>query len=87
MDAPGKLWVRGPHVMSGYLNRPEETGKTIMPDGWLRTGDVASIDGDGHLPAAPKRRRRVEVCETGRAIRYLGAICVSPPSKSWNRDL
>ena len=45
----GELWVRGPQVMKGYLNNQEATANTITPDGWLRTGDIARIDRDGHL--------------------------------------
>ena len=44
-----EVLVRGPHVMAGYHNLPEETAKTITEDGWLRTGDKGSLDGDGFL--------------------------------------
>ncbi|MDE2077001.1 MAG: long-chain fatty acid--CoA ligase [Burkholderiales bacterium] len=39
-----ELQVRGPSVMKGYLNRPEDTAKVLSPDGWLGTGDQASIE-------------------------------------------
>ena len=45
----GELWVRGPQVMIGYWNKPEETAKAITPDGWLRTGDIARMDQDGYF--------------------------------------
>ena len=45
---PGELWVRGGHVIRGYLNRPEATAETIV-DGWLKTGDMAREDEDGFL--------------------------------------
>lgn len=45
----GELWVRGPQVMKGYLNRPQATEETIADGGWLRTGDIAHFDADGFL--------------------------------------
>lgn len=45
---PGELLVRGPHVTSGYLNRPDENAVAIV-DGWLRTGDVVTMDADGRI--------------------------------------
>jgi acyl-CoA synthetase (AMP-forming)/AMP-acid ligase II len=44
---PGELWLRGPHVMLGYLHNPEATAATVNNDGWLRTGDIATVDEDG----------------------------------------
>ena len=46
-DEVGELVVRGPNVMKGYWNRPEETASTIDEDGWLHTGDIARMDEDG----------------------------------------
>ena len=40
--------IKGANVMRGYLNRPEETAKTIV-DGWLHTGDIGRLDEDGYL--------------------------------------
>lgn len=47
--ARGELLVRGPLVMQGYFGDPAATAATIDPDGWLHTGDVASIDAEGRL--------------------------------------
>jgi acyl-CoA synthetase (AMP-forming)/AMP-acid ligase II len=44
----GEVLIEGPTVMRGYLNRPEETAKTLV-DGWLHTGDVGRFDEDGYL--------------------------------------
>jgi long-chain acyl-CoA synthetase len=45
----GELQVRGRNVFMGYLNMPEKTAETFTADGWLRTGDVGSVDADGYF--------------------------------------
>jgi long-chain acyl-CoA synthetase len=49
VDEPGEIWVRGPNMMSGYWNRPEETAAAIDADGWYHSGDLARVDADGYL--------------------------------------
>ena len=49
MGEEGELWLRGPQVMQGYWQQPDETAKTITEDGWLRTGDIARMDEDGYF--------------------------------------
>ncbi|GAA3018394.1 hypothetical protein GCM10010462_00290 [Microbacterium dextranolyticum] len=46
---PGELWVKGPNVMLGYLNRPEATAETIDADGFLHTGDIAVYHEGGYF--------------------------------------
>ena len=44
-----EIMIKGPGVMDGYHNLPEETAKTLTSDGWLHTGDKGALDEDGHL--------------------------------------
>jgi long-chain acyl-CoA synthetase len=53
--APGELLIRGPQVMRGYWNRPDETARAIE-DGWLRTGDVAAMDADGYFRIVDRKK-------------------------------
>lgn len=47
--AVGELWTRSPQNFKGYWNRPDETARTVTPDGWLRTGDAGFLDAEGYL--------------------------------------
>jgi fatty-acyl-CoA synthase len=47
--AQGELWARGFTIMAGYFDKPEETAKAIDEDGWLHTGDLATVDEDGYF--------------------------------------
>ncbi len=57
---PGELIIRGPQVMQGYWNKPDETAKTIK-DGWLYTGDVAIMDGEGYFKIVDRKKDMVLV--------------------------
>ncbi|HEX2584525.1 MAG TPA: AMP-binding protein, partial [Steroidobacteraceae bacterium] len=45
----GEICLQGPQVMRGYWQRPDETAKVMLPDGWLRTGDIGHIDARGYV--------------------------------------
>ena len=56
VNQPGLLFVRGPNVMRGYLNRPEKTAE-VLRDGWYNTGDIAMLDEDGFLRVTDRLSR------------------------------
>ncbi len=51
----GELLVKGPQVMTGYWNHPEETAQ-VLTDGWLHTGDIATMDGDGYFTIVDRKK-------------------------------
>ena len=57
----GELCVRGPQVMKGYWQRPEETAKVIGPDGFLATGDVAKVDDKGFVRIVDRKKDMILV--------------------------
>ncbi|MGN6519186.1 MAG: long-chain-fatty-acid--CoA ligase [Dokdonella sp.] len=57
----GELCIRGPQVMKGYWNRPEETAKVLSADGWLRTGDIARIDPSGYVYIVDRKKDMILV--------------------------
>ena len=57
----GELCIRGPQVMKGYYNRPEETTNVLMPDGFLRTGDVAVMDNKGFIRIVDRKKDMILV--------------------------
>ena len=58
--SPGELLVRGPQVMQGYWQRPDETAR-VLKDGWLATGDIATVDDDGYLYIVDRKKDMILV--------------------------
>lgn len=56
----GELVVRGPQVMQGYHNMPEETANALR-DGWLFTGDIARMDGDGYFYLVDRKKELIKI--------------------------
>ena len=58
---PGEIAVRGPQVMAGYWQRPDETAKVMTPDGFFRTGDIGLIDERGYLRIVDRKKDMILV--------------------------
>jgi long-chain acyl-CoA synthetase len=57
---PGELAIKGPQVMQGYWNRPDETAD-VLRDGWLYTGDIAEVDEDGYFKVVDRKKDMIIV--------------------------
>jgi long-chain acyl-CoA synthetase len=57
----GELVVRGPQVMKGYWQRPDETAKVLVGDGWLRTGDIAVMNPQGYFKIVDRKKDMILV--------------------------
>lgn len=58
---PGELVVKGPQIMAGYWNRPDADADSFTADGWLRTGDVATIGADGYVRIVDRMKDMIAV--------------------------
>ncbi len=56
----GELAIRGPQIMKGYLNRPEETSKVLTSDGWYLSGDIARIDEEGYVYILDRKKDMIK---------------------------
>ncbi len=57
----GEICLRGPQVMQGYWQRPDETAKIMLSDGWLRTGDIGRMDARGHVFIEDRKKDMIVV--------------------------
>ncbi|MBT2597408.1 AMP-binding protein [Arthrobacter sp. ISL-72] len=78
-SAPGHLLCRGPNVMLGYLNRPQETAATIDPAGFLHTGDVATVRSDGVVTIVDRLKELIKYKGYQIAPAELEALLLTHP--------
>ena len=93
-SATGELLLRGPSVMKGYHNQPEMTAEVIDSEGWLHTGDIANIDGFGHLHITGRIKNMI-VLNGGKKVfpeeveavleksSYISEVCVLGTSRTF----
>ena len=56
----GEIWIRGPQIMKGYLNRAEATNESITQEGWYRTGDIGYVDEEGFFYAVDRIKELIK---------------------------
>ena len=61
LGEPGELCIRGPQVMAGYWNRPDETAKAIYPDGFFASGDIGVMDARGYIRIVDRKKDMILV--------------------------
>jgi acyl-CoA synthetase (AMP-forming)/AMP-acid ligase II len=76
----GELCFRGPQVMRGYLNRPEETAQMLDPHGWLHSGDIGHVDDDGYVYVVDRVKELIKYKGLQVAPAELEAVLVSHPA-------
>lgn len=61
LEGPGEIWIRGPQVMKGYWQRPDETEKVMTKDGWFKSGDVGVMDSEGYFKIVDRKKDMILV--------------------------
>jgi long-chain acyl-CoA synthetase len=80
VGAVGEICVRGPQVMRGYWNRPDETAKVMLADGSLRTGDIGRIDQDGYVFIEDRKKDMILVSGFNVYPNEVESVAVTHPS-------
>lgn len=76
----GELWVRGQNIMKGYWRNPKATKETKTEDGWLKTGDIAFVDDDGHFHVVDRKKELIKVKGNQVAPAELEALLLEHPA-------
>jgi long-chain acyl-CoA synthetase len=75
----GEICVRGPQVMLGYWQRPDETAKVMLPGGWLRTGDVGRMDARGYVFIEDRKKDMILVSGFNVYPNEIESVAVTHP--------
>ncbi len=76
----GELWIRGPQIMRGYLNHPEETAACLDDQGWYHTGDVGYVDPDGYFFIVDRTKELIKYKGLQVAPAELEALLLTHPA-------
>jgi len=76
----GELWIRGPQIMRGYLNQPEETAACLDREGWYHTGDVGYVDAEGSFFIVDRTKELIKYKGLQVAPAELEALLVTHPA-------
>ena len=76
----GELWIRGPQIMKGYLNRPDDTAAAIDGDGWYHTGDVGYVDDEGWFFIVDRTKELIKYKGMQVAPAELEALLLTHPN-------
>lgn len=79
-SAPGELWVRGPQIMVGYPNRPDATAEMMDAEGWLHTGDIATVSPGGILHIVDRLKELIKYKGYQVAPAVLEAVLPESPA-------
>jgi len=76
----GEVWLRGPMIMTGYHNLPEESAAALTPDGFFKSGDLGFIDTDGYLHITGRKKDLIIVAGEKASPREIEDVLLSDPS-------
>jgi acyl-CoA synthetase (AMP-forming)/AMP-acid ligase II len=76
----GELWIRGPQIMTGYLNHPGETAACLDREGWYHTGDVGYVDADGYFFIVDRTKELIKYKGLQVAPAELEALLLTHPA-------
>jgi acyl-CoA synthetase (AMP-forming)/AMP-acid ligase II len=76
----GELWIRGPQIMRGYLNQPEETAACLDREGWYHTGDVGLVDPEGYFYIVDRTKELIKYKGMQVAPAELEALLITHPA-------
>jgi long-chain acyl-CoA synthetase len=79
LGEPGEVCIRGPQVMAGYWNRPEETAKVMHPDGFLASGDIGVMDARGYTRIVDRKKDMILVSGFNVYPNEVEAVVVEHP--------